>query len=256
MSGLVLRLAAPLQSWGEHSVFNSRDTVRFPTRSGLIGLLAAAEGRPRGASLADYDDLSFTVRIDRPGMPLADFHTIGGGRAKHATVPTADGKRRSEETATIVTRRHYLSDAAFTVAVTGSSELISRIGVALHSPRWPPFLGRRSCPPDPPLVLRADAADPVADLTERVPVHSRPRTAGHDNSDGELDLVTEDERAAATTVTTLADVPESFDRLDRRYRTRTVSVAPSTIPGHLWHTDIREYRKALYEYMGVTAACG
>lgn len=265
MSGLVLRLAAPMQSWGERSVFNRRDTVRFPTRSGLIGLLAAAEGRPRGASLADYDRLMFTVRIDRPGVPLADFHTIGGGRAKNATVPTADGKRRPEEAATIVTRRHYLSDAVFMVAVTGPEELTRRLGQGLGNPRWPLYLGRRSCPPAPPLLLRADAADPVADLTDRVPVHGRPRadtgnetpnTQDNDPPDDVLEFVTEDEPRAATTVTTLADVPDSFARLDRRYRTRTVSVAPRNIPARLWHAGIREYRQALLDYMGVAASCG
>ncbi len=79
MMGLLIRLAGPLQSWGEHSVFTHRDTLRYPTRSGVIGIFAAAEGRPRGEPLSDYDALRLTVRIDRPGTVIRDFHTIGGG---------------------------------------------------------------------------------------------------------------------------------------------------------------------------------
>lgn len=256
MSGLVLRLAGPLQSWGESSTFNQRGTLRFPTRSGMIGLLAAAEGRARGEPLTEYDTLGFTVRIDRPGVPLTDFHTIGGGLDKNATVPTAEGKRRPDGAATMVTRRRYLSDAVFTIAVTGPADLTQRLADALLNPRWPLYLGRRSCPPEPPLLLRTEAADPLADLIERVPVHGQPRAGDGAPPDGELELVTEDDQPAAATVTTLTDVPESFARLDRRYRTRTVTVAPHTIPGRLWHPGIREYRHALHTYMGVTTTCG
>ena len=42
---LVLRLAGPLQSWGSSSRFTRRSTEAFPTKSGIVGLLAAAQGR-------------------------------------------------------------------------------------------------------------------------------------------------------------------------------------------------------------------
>lgn len=44
MSGFLLRLAGPMQSWGEHSMFGERDTLPYPSRSGLIGMFAAAQG--------------------------------------------------------------------------------------------------------------------------------------------------------------------------------------------------------------------
>ncbi|MGI5473350.1 CRISPR-associated protein Cas5 [Streptomyces sp. CA-132043] len=52
MTGLLLRLAGPLQAWGTSSAFRDRDTAAHPTRSGLIGLLAAAAGRPQHHALA------------------------------------------------------------------------------------------------------------------------------------------------------------------------------------------------------------
>ncbi|ARF58334.1 type I-E CRISPR-associated protein Cas5/CasD [Streptomyces gilvosporeus] len=154
--GLLLRLAGPLQSWGEHSHFNERDTAACPTRSGVIGLLAAALGRRRGTPLEDLARLSLTVRVDRPGVLLRDLHTVGGGLPSKATVTTAEGKKRSGDTGTLLTHRAYLADAAFTLALTGGpddKDLLVRLAAALDSPRWPLFLGRRSCPPEGPLLL-------------------------------------------------------------------------------------------------------
>lgn len=154
--GLLLRLTGPLQSWGERSHFNDRDTARFPTRSGIIGLLAAALGRRRDEPLDDLARLSLTVRTDRPGVLLRDLHTVGGGLPTKATVTTAEGKKRTGDTATLLTHRTYLADAAFTAALTGGpdeQELLTDLAHALRRPQWPPFLGRRSCPPEGPLLL-------------------------------------------------------------------------------------------------------
>ena len=39
MRNLLLWLEAPLQSWGAGSRYGRRDTLPFPTRSGILGLL-------------------------------------------------------------------------------------------------------------------------------------------------------------------------------------------------------------------------
>lgn len=155
-AGLLLRLSGPLQSWGERSHFNERDTARFPTRSGVIGLLAAALGRRRGENIDDLARLSLTVRADRLGVLLRDLHTVGGGLPPKATVTTAEGKKRSGDTTTLLTHRTYLADAVFTIALTAipdNTGLLTRTATALSSPQWPPYLGRRSCPPEGPLLL-------------------------------------------------------------------------------------------------------
>jgi CRISPR system Cascade subunit CasD len=229
MSGLVLRLAGPMQSWGEHSVFTQRDSVRFPTRSGLVGLLASAEGVDRGRSLEPYEALRFTVRIDRPGVRMIDFHTIGGGLPRG--VPRPDGTQRPRETATIVTKRQYLSDAVFTVGVEGPEERLAELAQALRRPRWQPYLGRRSCPPDQPVLLR-QVDDPVADLQTRVPLARRLRQ----QEEPAAEFVTEGVLDAADAVAELADVPESFNRYDRRYRTRAVSITTRILPRELYRT--------------------
>ncbi|MER7826967.1 type I-E CRISPR-associated protein Cas5/CasD [Streptomyces sp. NPDC096097] len=180
--GLLLRLTGPLQSWGTHSHFNERDTAAFPTLSGVLGLLACALGRPRHAPTDDLARLSLTVRVDRPGVVLRDLHTVGGGLPAKATVTTAEGKKRGGDTTTLLSHRAYLADAAFTCAVTGrpgsdaDTRLITECTQALRLPRWPLYLGRRSCPPEGPLLL-GQSADPLRHLVD-LPVAARPpRTA-------------------------------------------------------------------------------
>jgi CRISPR system Cascade subunit CasD len=133
----------------------------------MIGMFAAAQGLPRGADLSPYDSLEFTVRADRPGTALTDFHTAGGGEPKEFSAATSGGKHKGTA---VITRRHYLADAVFVVAVTGPHPILDRLADALRRPHWSPYLGRRSCPPDEPFLLRDHVQDPVAELTERVPL--------------------------------------------------------------------------------------
>ena len=63
MATLLLRLAAPLQSWGSDSKFETRKTDREPTKSGVVGLLAAALGLRRDDTEGTAaDTLSCTLR--------------------------------------------------------------------------------------------------------------------------------------------------------------------------------------------------
>ncbi|MEV7715510.1 CRISPR-associated protein Cas5, partial [Streptomyces sp. NPDC088270] len=59
MSVLLMRLAGPLQSWGSAARFVRRTTENAPTKSGVLGLLAAAQGRRRDADLSDLAALEF-----------------------------------------------------------------------------------------------------------------------------------------------------------------------------------------------------
>lgn len=183
MTGFLLHLSAPMQSWGEHSAFTHRDTATHPTRSGLIGLLASALGIPRAQAVADGQDrttlfarlteVRFTVRVDRPGTVMSDFHTVGGGYPHHRTVPTAKGARRGVDAATIVSTRHYLSDAAFTVAADFTDADLARLcSDAVAAPCRPLHLGRRSCPPGALLLLGTGFDDPAAELS-RFPLARR-----------------------------------------------------------------------------------
>ena len=139
MATLLLRLAAPLQSWGSDSKFETRKTERVPTKSGVIGLLAAALGlrRDDAAGLARLNRLRFAVRADRGGSLLVDFHTA-----------------KSSGGTSYITYRHYLQDAVFLAGVESDDEaLLRELENALRHPAYPLYLGRRSCPPTLPLCL-------------------------------------------------------------------------------------------------------
>lgn len=135
---LTLRLAGPLQSWGASSRFSRRTTERAPTKSGVLGLLAAAQGRDRSADVSDLAALAFAVRLDQPGSRVRDYQTACHGDTGKA-MP--------------VSERFYLSDAVFVAAVEGEAALIDALYAAVRAPEYLPFLGRRSCPPSRPIDL-------------------------------------------------------------------------------------------------------
>lgn len=141
MAVLVLRLAGPLQSWGVSSKFNIRESGTEPSKSGVIGMVAAALGRRRGDFIEDLAALRFGVRRDQPGTVTRDFHM--------AHVPPEAHTKESS----FVTTRFYIEDAIFVAALEGDRELLEKADRALRSPAFPLFLGRRSCPPTGPVTL-------------------------------------------------------------------------------------------------------
>ena len=158
-STLVLRLAGPMQSWGSSSQFNRRETDDRPTKSGLVGLLAAAAGRRRGADIDDLVSLTFGVRVDQPGSILRDFHTVSDYRGvpllKAGTNAKGVQERTSPKKFTHVTTRYYLQDAVFVAVVGGDVELLRSLAAAVRRPSFPLALGRRSCVPTQPLLVEA-----------------------------------------------------------------------------------------------------
>ena len=137
MATLLLRISAPMQSWGTQSHFSHRDTGREPSKSGIVGLLCAALGRPRHAPIADLRALKMGVRIDQPGSILRDFHTAG-----------VDGYYKVsgsiERKNAILSQRYYLADAVFLVGLEGDAALLARLQAALQQPRWFLFFGRKA----------------------------------------------------------------------------------------------------------------
>lgn len=137
MSTLLLRLCAPMQSWGTQSNFSHRDTGREPSKSALIGLLCAALGRSRGESVADLNALRMGVRVDQDGVVRRDFHTAGvDGYYK---VSGGIGRKNP-----IISNRYYLADAKFLVGLEGERPLLDELQAALQRPRWFLFLGRKA----------------------------------------------------------------------------------------------------------------
>ncbi|MBD0670754.1 type I-E CRISPR-associated protein Cas5/CasD [Streptomyces sp. CBMA156] len=254
--GLLLRFAAPMQSWGETSQFNERDTARFPTRSGVIGLLAAALGRKRDDDIRDLTALSLTVRTDRAGVVLRDLHTVGGGLPAARTVTTAEGKKRSGTTATLLSHRYYLADAAFTAVVTADQEHLDAWAEALRNPHWPPYLGRRSCPPEGPLLLGL-VDDPLHHLVH-LPLarRVRPGTRSVDvvfHGDRPLDRLGDHPQSGnddgSTPAGEVTDDPLTFHPRRRAYRARPRYQRTLTLPADRCRGLAAGYLTALGAYL-------
>ena len=148
MTLLILRLEGALQSWGEHSKWDDRDTGSFPTKSGVIGLIACAMGLPRESNEIAHiaARLRMSVRADRPGTVLNDYHTVQG----MPDILNSEGSPRSANT--IVSTRRYLQDASFLVVLSGPDDLLLRCFNALRDPVWQTYLGRKACIPSLPLM--------------------------------------------------------------------------------------------------------
>jgi len=154
---LFLRLEGPLQAWGDQqSKFVIRRTAEAPTKSGVAGILCAALGvsRPAAAEgwLRRLGALRMGVRIDVPGVRWWDYHTVGAGMRMR----TADGGTKP---GAMLTRREYLCDASFLVALKGECDLIADLQAALESPKWTLYLGRKCCPPSRPLLEKPPVAE-------------------------------------------------------------------------------------------------
>lgn len=242
-ASLVLRLAGPLQSWGLASRFNRRETAGEPTKGGLIGLLAAAQGRRRSDPIEDLLDLSLAVRTDQPGTLLRDYHTVSDyrglpllsasvrdkGKDKGRQTPTAPAKY------THVTQRFYLQDAVFVAIVTGAPELLGDLAAAIRRPAFPLALGRRTCVPTQPLLLRPptehawEPSSPLwsgqpSDVVACVPWQASAARIkaltrnGRVPSRIDLPVVVDDPAGNDQR----CDVPRSFNPTERGFRTRRV----------------------------------
>ncbi len=155
---LALLLDGPMQSWGHASRFERRTTALHPTRSGILGLIAAAagidkHGRDEAKQLSRFSSLQLTTltlpqrnrRTKELLMQrLEDYHTVTGIRR-------ASGKEDAD--ATVQTYRHYLLDARFGVLLEGPPALLDEIAAALRNPKWGVWLGRKCCIPANPLLV-------------------------------------------------------------------------------------------------------
>lgn len=168
---LILKLQGVMQAWGEHTFEGLRPSTNFPTRSALVGLLAACLGIDRNnrkQQQALANSFLYAVRQDETEHKLVkmmDYHTVKDAREDYVGL-------KSHET--IITQREYLLDAVFTVAIwnTDAAEYsLDQLKVAICQPRYTPFLGRRSCPITRPLyedLVKAINSDEALKLIEPI----------------------------------------------------------------------------------------
>lgn len=156
MKTILLKFSGPLQSWGTNSHFEIRRTDDHPSKSGVIGMIAAGLGYKRDETekICRLNDLHFAVRVDQPGYILKDYHIV---------------KRDKRDKKPYVTERYYLQDAVFIVAL-GSEDgiLIEDIKKSILRPYYHIFLGRKALPPTADLFIDIVEVDPIIALKKLV----------------------------------------------------------------------------------------
>lgn len=189
---LFLRLSGPMQSWGTGSRLQIRRTDAYPSKSGVLGMILCAMGVPRPKApeaLVPLTALAMGVRLDRPGVMDWDYHTAGAGvgirQAKGGIKYTATTK----EPETLLSRREYLLDASFLVALQGEPTVIQEARAALENPVWPVFLGRKCCVPTDPVLSGLGQYGGLKQALEGEPFYSERPFA--DGATAELEAIIE-----------------------------------------------------------------
>lgn len=163
MPTLLLRMRAPMMSWGDHSRFTIRDTRREPTKSAVIGLLCAALGRPRWEPVHDLAALKMGVRVNQEGLVQCDYHTI---------MDSIKSSGRKGDT--VLSDRYYVADADYWVGLEGDSAKLTELDAALQNPCWQLYFGRKSFVPSRPVWFQDGLLDlPLVEALKQQPYEGK-----------------------------------------------------------------------------------
>lgn len=168
---LLFTLHAPLMSWGEIAVGETRGSWDRPSRSAVLGLVAAGLGLARDAQ-SEHDALDagygVAVRMDAAGTPMVDFHTAQaaaeGVARRHGTGSRA-ALLSAGEPSTTLSRRSYRQDSVATVALWARFDArwtMAELAVALRRPVFTLYAGRKANPLGLPLAPEVISVDTLA----------------------------------------------------------------------------------------------
>ena len=214
MATLLVTLEGPMQSWGASSKFSNRGTEPAPTKSGVLGLVAAARGIRRTEPLTELAGLRFGVRSDQPGRMMRDFQTAR----------TLDGKESMP-----LSHRYYLGDAVFLAALEHEDgDMLRAIQLELRKPVFPLYLGRRSCPPSGPLATEL-VKGRIEHAFEHASWRAKPFWRAQHRQFEQVCIETRIDRDpdvhSDSAMSRVQDVPISYDPERREYSWREVSLS-------------------------------
>lgn len=155
---LLLWFEAPLQSWGADSKFDRRDTLKFPTKSGVYGLILSAMGASgeQRELLEKLSSMEMTVisytKENQKNFLLLDYHTVGGGYDsdddwENLHIPKKSDGDKPVGQGNKITYRYYLQNAKFGIILQIPIELKYNIEESLKNPKYQIYLGRKNCTP-------------------------------------------------------------------------------------------------------------
>lgn len=233
---LLLWFEAPLQSWGFDSKFGRRDSLKFPTRSGVLGLLCAALGysgeqKEFLARISGHTQLVISYnRRDRNSKMvvseplLMDFQMVGSGYDdqdpwQSLLIPKTSEGKKAVGGGSKMTYRYYLQDARFAIVLQCSPTDTDSFSSALKSPVYDLYFGRKNCVPTEFIFQgvfpsESEAIAQAAELAEQKNCTEAFRVVEGDSPDG--------------SVMTLNDIPLQFGEV-KKYRDRRVTVIQKSL---------------------------
>lgn len=174
---LIFRLYGPMASWGDVAVGTYRPTFDHPSKSAVMGLLAAAIGirRDEEENLRKMaESYDFAVQVDASGTMLRDYHTSqvppsGTGRnAKHFATRKDELAVSKSDLKTILSTRDYYCDAVYTVCLWGKVNEVpyslETLAQKLKEPEFVLYLGRKSCPLAMPVDAKVVSGENIQDV--------------------------------------------------------------------------------------------
>ena len=155
-----------MASWGQPAVGGERYTGLFPSRSAILGLMAAALGISRDNG-NDLDEISQSVsvasKVISHGQLLRDYHTTQAPKTERKrNFSTRKQELELGTLSTVLSSRDYRCDAIWIVALylkEGAHYSLEQFRQALLKPVYPLYLGRKSCPlaiPVMPKIVQTD----------------------------------------------------------------------------------------------------
>lgn len=236
MKSILLKLAGPLQSWGTSSHFETRHTDYYPSKSGVIGLIAASLGykREQEEAIRCLNELDFAVRVEQQGNLLKDYHIAQVPSKKNEMVRNYG--RNPERT--YVTNRYYLEDAVFVVAISHKDEvLINQILQALKNPYFQPFLGKKSLPLSADFILgvtQEGALESLKNLDWQASQWYMKKNA--DTKNIRLEIYADSYLSQKKAYQLRKDVVKSFSKNHRRFGFR-YETCETTVVHNLYYVD-------------------
>jgi len=234
---ILLWIESPLQAWGADSKFGRRDTLPFPTKSGILGLVLCAMGasgpqndllarlslgklevvsyvRSKGSKDADSRD-----KVSKEPL-LRDFHMVGSGYDDKDTwqkllIPNTIAGKPAVSGGSMLTFRYYLQDARFAAIFEVPADLADTIGDALKNPVYDLYFGRKNCVPTEKIFQ--GSFESITEAWQKAAAIALDKKLLEDFSvlDGEYE----------GNLMTLNDVPVQFGEI-KKYRDRRVTVVP------------------------------
>lgn len=186
---LVFQLYGPLASWGDIAVGETRPSALTPSKSAILGLVAAAlrlkrpdtihyeHDEPRTTRERSECEVSqaklaegygIAIKVESLGLPLSDYHTAevpkgtGYSTRRDEILEVAVQKRTGNFKGTILSRREYRQDTYCAVALWAQPDApyaLDSLRNALLEPGFTLYLGRKACPlalPLQPAVVQAE----------------------------------------------------------------------------------------------------